>query len=47
MRHLRINNQDDVIIDGQKGLVIINPSVATKELYIKEQNKITVFPEKA
>jgi len=39
---LRISNQDYVIIDGQKGLVIINPSMETRELYIKEQNKITV-----
>ncbi len=43
---LRINNQDYVVIDGQKGLVIINPSVETKELYIKEQNKITASLEK-
>lgn len=43
---LRINNQDEVIIDGQKGLVIINPSDATKELYIKEQHKITASLEK-
>ena len=43
---LRINNQDYVIIDGQKGLVIINPSAETKELYIKEQNKITASLEK-
>ena len=43
---LRINNQDYVIIDGQKGLVIINPSVETKDLYIKEQNKITASLEK-
>jgi phosphotransferase system enzyme I (PtsI) len=43
---LRINNQDYIIIDGQKGLVIINPSQATKELYIKEQNKITASLEK-
>lgn len=43
---LRINNQDTVIIDGQKGLVIINPSVETKELYIKEKNKITATLEK-
>ena len=43
---LRINNQDDVIIDGKKGLVIINPSVGTKELYIKEQNKITISLKK-
>ena len=43
---LRINNQDHVIIDGQKGLVIINPSAETKELYIKEQHKITATLEK-
>ena len=43
---LRINNQDDVIIDGEKGLVIINPCVGTKELYIKEQNKITISLKK-
>ena len=35
-----------MIIDGQKGLVIINPSAETKELYIKEQNKITASLEK-
>jgi len=43
---LRISNQDDVIIDGLKGLVIIDPSPSTKELYIKEQNKITASLEK-
>ena len=43
---LRINNQDYVIIDGKKGLVIINPSAATKDLYIKEQHKITANLEK-
>ncbi len=43
---LRINNQDDVIVDGQKGLVIVHPSPETKELYIKEQNKITASLEK-
>jgi phosphotransferase system enzyme I (PtsI) len=42
---LRINNQDEVIIDGQKGLVIVNPSGETKELYIKEQHKITASLE--
>jgi phosphotransferase system enzyme I (PtsI) len=43
---LRINNQDEVIIDGQKGLVIINPSSGTKELYVKEQHKINASLEK-
>jgi len=43
---LRISNQDTVIIDGKKGLVIINPSSGTKDLYIKEQSKITASLEK-
>jgi len=43
---LRINNQDEVIIDGPKGLVIINPSSGTKELYVKEQHKINASLEK-
>ena len=38
---LKINNRDFLIVDGQKGLLIINPDKATKELYVKEQNKIT------
>ncbi|MDE2214235.1 MAG: phosphoenolpyruvate--protein phosphotransferase [Candidatus Omnitrophica bacterium] len=43
---LKIDNQDPVIVDGQKGLVIINPSHETKEQYIKEQHKITATLEK-
>ena len=43
---LRICNQDYLIIDGQKGLVIINPSAETKELYIKEMHKMTARLEK-
>jgi len=43
---LRICNQDYVIIDGQKGVVIVNPSQETKELYIKEQSKIIASLEK-
>jgi phosphotransferase system enzyme I (PtsI) len=43
---LKINNQDYVIIDGQKGLVIVDPSDKTKKVYIKEQNKITASLEK-
>jgi phosphotransferase system enzyme I (PtsI) len=42
---LRVNNQDFVIIDGQKGLVIINPSPETKDLYMKAKNKITATLE--
>lgn len=37
---LRISNGDYLIVDGQKGLVIINPTASTRELYAKEQNKI-------
>lgn len=43
---LRINNGDSLIIDGKKGLVIVNPTPATKELYVKEQNKIAASLEK-
>jgi len=43
---LRINNQDNVVIDGKKGLVIVNPSRETKELYIKEQTKISISLKK-
>jgi phosphotransferase system enzyme I (PtsI) len=43
---LRISNQDTVIIDGSKGLVIIDPSPETRKLYIKEQIKITASLEK-
>lgn len=43
---LRICNQDYVVIDGQKGLVIVNPSRETKDLYIKEQTKINASLEK-
>jgi phosphoenolpyruvate-protein phosphotransferase (PTS system enzyme I) len=43
---LRIVNSDYVIVDGQKGLVIINPTISTKELYAKEQGKILASLEK-
>ncbi len=43
---LRITNGDFLIVDGQKGLVIINPTASTRELYAKEQNKITATLEK-
>jgi phosphotransferase system enzyme I (PtsI) len=41
----RISNQDFIIIDGRKGVVIINPSVETKRLYMIEQGKISHFQE--
>ncbi len=37
---LRISNQDFVIVDGRKGIIIINPDANTINLYQKEQNKI-------
>lgn len=37
---LRISNQDFIIVDGRKGIIIINPELSTVNLYQKEQNKI-------
>jgi phosphotransferase system enzyme I (PtsI) len=37
---LRISNQDFIIVDGRKGIIIINPEASTVNLYQKEQNKI-------
>lgn len=42
---LRINNQDYVIVDGRKGLVIIHPTQETKTLYRNEQNRILQFKD--
>lgn len=39
----RISNQDQVIIDGRKGVVIINPSEETRRLYLQEQQRIARF----
>jgi phosphoenolpyruvate-protein phosphotransferase (PTS system enzyme I) len=36
---LRISNQDYLIVDGRKGVVIINPTEETKRLYIKEKGR--------
>jgi phosphotransferase system enzyme I (PtsI) len=41
----RINNQDFIIIDGRKGVVVVNPSAETKRLYMVEQGKISRFQE--
>ncbi len=43
---LRISNGDFLIVDGKKGLIIINPTQPTKELYAKEQSKIHASLEK-
>ncbi len=40
---LRITNQDYLIVDGHKGIVIINPKKQTIRIYRKEQDKITRF----
>jgi len=37
---LRINNQDQIIVDGRMGLVIINPTSQTLESYLRERNRI-------
>lgn len=42
---LKISNGDYLIVDGHKGLVIVNPTDTTKELYLKEQTKITASLE--
>ncbi len=43
---LRVSNGDFLIVDGKKGLIIINPIQPTKELYTKEQSKIHASLEK-
>lgn len=43
---LRISNGDFLIVDGQKGLLIINPTPRTRDLYLKEQSQITASLEK-
>ena len=40
---LRINNQDYIIVDGRKGLAILNPTSETKALYKIEQARIQEF----
>ena len=38
---LKIHNQDFLIIDGSKGIVVVNPTEETKAKYIDVKNKIT------
>ena len=40
---LRISNQDYIIVDGRKGLVILHPTSETKALYKIEQTRIHEF----
>ena len=39
----RIANQDQIIIDGRKGVVIIHPSEETRRLYVREKEKRAQF----
>ncbi len=41
----RISNQDFIIVDGRKGVVIINPSEETRILYSKERQRLAQFEE--
>ncbi len=40
---MKVGNQDEVIVDGRMGLVIVNPTESTKEIYHKEQERIRAF----
>ncbi len=40
---LRISNQDTIVIDGRKGVVIINPCDETVDLYRREKEKIDQY----
>jgi len=40
---LRINNQNYVIVDGRKGLVIVHPTEETKKYYKQAKNRIVEF----
>lgn len=43
---LRISNQDFIVVDGRMGLVIINPSQATLEIYRNEQRRIEALRDR-
>lgn len=43
---LRVNNQDEVIVDGRMGLLIISPSEETRENYHREQNRINALRDR-
>ncbi|HBR15153.1 MAG TPA: phosphoenolpyruvate--protein phosphotransferase [Candidatus Omnitrophica bacterium] len=40
---LRIHNQDNIIVDGRKGLLIIHPTEETRRFYRKAQTRIIEF----
>jgi phosphotransferase system enzyme I (PtsI) len=43
---LKITNGDFLIVDGQKGILIVNPTQGTRDLYVKEQSQIHASMEK-
>ncbi len=43
---LHVNNQDFVIVDGRMGLLIINPTEATRSIYEKEQERIKTLKDR-
>jgi len=43
---LKIRNQDDIIVDGRKGLVIVNPTEETKNSYEEAKTRITEFKDR-
>ena len=43
---LNVKNQDDIIVDGTKGLVIIDPDENTKKTYIDIKNRLLAIREK-
>jgi len=43
---LHIHNQDTVIVDGRRGLLILHPTEETKGRYIEEQSRIEAFKDR-
>ncbi len=43
---LRISNQDYLIVDGRMGLVILNPTEATRAIYRSEQSRIEALKDR-
>ena len=42
---LRIHNQDYIVVDGRKGLVIVNPNEKTRSFYSDAQTRIIAFQD--
>ncbi|MFH1359925.1 MAG: phosphoenolpyruvate--protein phosphotransferase [Candidatus Omnitrophota bacterium] len=43
---MKVSNQDFIIVDGRMGLVIVNPTDMTKDIYQKEQDRIQTFRDR-